>query len=211
MSLRILIFIAALFSSSSIAAPARPAIRVAAIGDSLTLMSESRGERGYGHHLEYLLQGAGRIAAVGTVAVNSTTSSQHLSYWTTRVKGQGYTHLILWSGYNDAYTAVATATTTANIQQITNEALAEGMTVVIVSITPWSGAPDWTSTRQTACNAIDTYTSTMGSVTRINAWTVLGQSGGSVLASAYDAGDGVHINSAGALALAQAIKTALGL
>ena len=201
-----------LFASMTLLmAPVNATQRLACIGDSLTFMSPARAQRGYPIAIEARsISGSSR--AVGVFAVDSTTSISHVGYWNTNVRSKGYTHVAVLSGVNDIITGVAQATTRANIQEIIDEATTDGMTVLLLTLVPWSTNTDSSAPRQTATLDHNAWLATKASasVKIVDVYTGLGTPGTpSQLLAAYDSGDGLHFNDAGSAAIADLVLAQL--
>jgi lysophospholipase L1-like esterase len=197
-------------------APVLATERWAVIGDSLTFMAPATAQRGYPISIEALSVGESR--SVGVYAVNSTTTTTHLGYWNNNVRSRGFTHVVVYSGINDVITGVSDATMQSNINEIITEAVADGMTVILCSLTPWKTNVDWTGARQTKT---ETH----------NAWLASQANGTTIkFVNLYDAledqdpgdndkmdpvywrsdNDGLHVGEAGALKIAQTIYETAG-
>jgi lysophospholipase L1-like esterase len=154
--------------------------------------------------LSELLKTSTLTRAVQNLGIGGNTSSQCLSNWTNNVRGKGYKTLVLMCGVNDLIGAVAPATIWANLQTILDQAKADGMTVIPMTVLPYFGAPNpnlntlnasitsWCSTNGVTC--VDTYNSVMRT--------------GDALTAIYDSGDGLHPNVAGSQKLAELVQAA---
>lgn len=128
--------------------------------------------------------------------------------------------VVIFIGVNDVASDVPAATAMGRIQTIADEAQALGAKVVLVSVAPWKGPNTvgsnlWTSGRQLVQNTLrglfQSYVSANTSKRAfVDAYTVLASgTDPEALADAYDSGDDLHPNDAGAVALAAAVKNAI--
>lgn len=154
--------------------------------------------------LSQLLQTTTVSRAVANLGIGGNTSTQCLSNWTNNARGKGYKTLVLMCGVNDLIGAVAPATIWANLQTILDQAKADGMTVIPMTVLPYFGAANpnldtlnagimsWCSTNGVTC--VDTYNSDMRT--------------GNALTAIYDSGDGLHPNVAGSQRMAELVQAA---
>jgi lysophospholipase L1-like esterase len=130
--------------------------------------------------------------------------------WNAHFATQGYSTLIFLGGVNDLRAGATAAATYATAVQILAAARARGMTVVVVSVTPWGNWFEWTAGKQTetlAYNALLSAWATTNGQTYVDAYTALSAGGGTPedLAAIYDSGDGLHPNAAGSVLLANTV------
>jgi lysophospholipase L1-like esterase len=185
---------------------------VAWIGDSIT--------QGFGVTTsppEKLEQLQGGTKYAWNYGVGGTTAQQMVTRWEQEVRGRGYTHLVVLAGVNDIRNSASAATVEGYLQTIYDEARADGLTLVPVTITPWknyAGAGAWDSTKQTVTDAVNTwilaYCTTNG-LTCANANAALKDgTDPQLMAVANDSGDHLHPNQTGADLLATTVNTAVG-
>ena len=115
---------------------------------------------------------------------------------------------LIWScGVNDMAAGTAGATAATAAQVFLADARSRGMKVIITGIMPWKNSPGWTAGKQTETVAYNSAMSTWaGSNGAFYVPTIASMGGGGadpdVLLGAYDSGDLIHPNAAGALQLA---------
>lgn len=119
----------------------------------------------------------------------------------------GYQTLIWSCGVNDMAAGTAGATAATAAQVFTADARSRGMKVIITGIMPWKSSPGWTLAKQTETVAYNSAMSTWaGANGAFFVPTIASMGGGGadpdVLLGAYDSGDLIHPNAAGALQLA---------
>ena len=115
---------------------------------------------------------------------------------------------LIWScGVNDMAAGTAGATAATAAQVFLADARARGMKVIITGIMPWKNSAGWTLAKQTETVAYNSAMSTWaGANGAFYVPTIASMGGGSgdadILLGAYDSGDLIHPNAAGALQLA---------
>ena len=182
------------------------AIRVATLGDSITAGMHYV-VPSYPQQLQQFL-GAG--FAVTNHGIGGDTAAQCLTNWTNNVKGKGYDWLVLMCGVNSITAGVSGATAFASLQTILDEARAEGLSIVVMSVTPWKDAFSlWTSGKQAAHDTLNaslaSYASTY-SLDYVDAFTALENPGApDEMLAIYDFGDHLHPDLQGAWVLAQRV------
>lgn len=118
------------------------------------------------------------------------------------------TQTLIWScAVNDLAAGTAGATLATAAQVFLADARARGMKVIITGVMPWKNSPGWTLAKQTETVAYNSAMSTWaGANGAFYVPTIASMGGGGadpdVLLGAYDSGDLIHPNSAGALQLA---------
>ncbi len=121
---------------------------------------------------------------------------------------------LIWScGVNDLATGSAGATLATAAQVFLADARSRGMKVIITGIMPWKSSPGWTLAKQTETVAYNSAMSTWaGANGAFYVPTIASMGGGGgdpdVLAVAYDSGDLIHPNAAGALQFATLVFAA---
>jgi lysophospholipase L1-like esterase len=125
----------------------------------------------------------------------------------TAVTGPGDAeYLMFWGGVNDCLASVASATIIANIQSICTTAHNAGIKVICCTISPCSNYSGWSSGIQTILAAVNTAIKT--TITNIDYIIDLYQTlgaGNTYIQAGYDSGDGLHPNTTGYQACADAI------
>lgn len=153
--------------------------------------------------------------ASGFDLVNTAVSGDSLPAMRTRFdgyKGNGYTHFMLLGGVNDLAADRALSSIQADLTYLWSTAAALGMTVVAMTVTPWSGSANWNASRQTATETLNTWIRAQALASGyalVDGYTLLGDGAGALLA-AYDSGDHIHPNAAGRQLIGRAVRTALG-
>ena len=119
---------------------------------------------------------------------------------------------LIWScGVNDMAAGTAGATAATAAQVFLADARARGMKVIITGIMPWKNSAGWTLAKQTETVAYNSAMLTWaGANGAFYVPTIASMGGGGgdadVLAVAYDSGDLIHPNAAGALQLATLVN-----
>ena len=180
-------------------APPPTLTRAVAIGDSITegsLVSVPFPAK---------VQSTENVGVVNA-GVSGNTTTQMLSRWRSTYQGQGYRYLILLGGTNDIGGGINSATTISNLSTISDEALADGMDVYLLKVTPCGAC----STPVSAINTgLASYASGKPRVHLLESYTALNDSGNpGYLLGAYSL-DGLHPNQAGTDILAGLIASAL--
>jgi lysophospholipase L1-like esterase len=118
--------------------------------------------------------------------------------------------LVMLCGVNDIAVGYSATTAWATLRPALEAALAAGLKVVPVLLTPWYGSAAWTAGKQTETDALNSY---------IAAWCVsngshcvntdsLGTGSPLALQAGYDSGDHIHLNATGAGVLAALVQAA---
>lgn len=181
------------------------------LGDSITSGNTSSPARP-----PYTLQAAlsERVNSTSRIVMNGGFGGDNVAAmlvrWNAYFATQGYSTLIFLGGVNDLRASATAAATYATAVQILDSARARGMTVVVVSVTPWGNWFEWTAGKQTetlAYNALLSAWATANGQTYVDAYTALSAGGGTPedLAAIYDSGDGLHPNAAGSVVLATTV------
>ena len=119
---------------------------------------------------------------------------------------------LIWScGVNDMAAGTAGATAATAAQVFLADARARGMKVIVTGIMPWKNSAGWTAGKQTETVAYNSAMSTWaGANGAFYVPTIASMGGGGgdpdVIAVAYDSGDLIHPNSAGALQFATLVS-----
>lgn len=143
-------------------------------------------------------------AGVGSTGVASCGARYLASY-------TGVQTLIWSCGVNDLATGSAGATLATAAQVFLADARSRGIKVIITGVMPWKNSVGWTLAKQTETVAYNSAMSTWaGANGAFYVPTIASMGGGGgdadVLAVAYDSGDLIHPNSAGALQLATLVS-----
>jgi len=121
------------------------------------------------------------------------------------------TRLVAEGGINDIRNDVTGANLSTAVQSFLNGVLAEGKTLIVLNLAPFGANASWTSGRQTQLvaynSALATWCAAHPAAVCVDTYTLLSAGGGSPqnLNAAYDSGDGLHWNGAGAQAVADQV------
>lgn len=186
--------------------PAVGALRVAALGDSITAGLQYANPS----YPQQLQQALGAGFDVDNFGIGGDTAAQCLTNWTNNVKGKGYDWLVLMCGVNSITAGVSGATAFASLETILDEARTEGLDIVVMSVTPWKDAFSlWTSGKQAAhdtLNASLASYATTHSLDYVDAFAALENPGASdEMLPVYNFGDHLHPDMQGAWVLAQRV------
>lgn len=151
-------------------------------------------------------------ASVINGGVGGNTTAQCATRWTSTYRANGDPSLVWSCAVNDVASGITGAVAAANVQAVVLDALSLGARVTVTSIMPWKNSAGWTAGKQAES---DSYGSLMaawcasGRCTFVDT-SSLGGGGGDpdVLAVAYDSGDHIHPNAAGAGAFAALVAAA---
>lgn len=150
-------------------------------------------------------------SSVSINAVSGTTTVDMRTRFDT-YKSDGSTFFLGLMGINDSRLDVAPATTQANLAYMWSSARALGMTVAVMTTTPWKGDSSgyWTAGRQAASDAMNSWIrsyAVANGYLLVDTYAALEDPARpGYLLPAYDSGDGIHPNAAGQ----QAIRNAIG-
>lgn len=173
---------------------------IAAVGDSITYGLN----QGFSRWVYTLGQALNRpIYNIGFTGANV---AQCVVAYQTSVAGKGYTGLTVLCGVNDLIANTSAATIYASLTSIYDAAIASGLRLTIGTILPWSGYASWDAGKQTQTLALNTLilgycAAHVGTATCVDFYNSALRSG-TALAGAYDSGDGIHPNAAGATVMA---------
>lgn len=148
-----------------------------------------------------------RFSAVNG-GIGGNTSTDALNRWAT-YRNHGYTRVIILIGTNDLASGASAASIFANIQTITNQALADGLDVVVCTVLPRGNGPAYSPDLQARLEALNTSIMAMTNVTVVDLYSAMGETAPNQhkLKSTYDSGDGLHPNGAGHTAMFVALLT----
>lgn len=189
---------------------------VACLGDSITYTNSARSAVSFPLQLELMLGPAWYVANAG---VGGNRSDQILSRWTTAIRSRGYQVLALQGGINDIvqeYPSAETSGETAagQVLQIANEALDDGLHVVLMNLLPMGNYSGWNSMRQSQMEvfnaAIAAYVPPEGMSARYQLLDLYQEftAGGENphdMHPDYDSGDGLHPGAAGVTRMAELV------
>jgi lysophospholipase L1-like esterase len=152
--------------------------------------------------------------AIANEGISGETTALGLTRWTTKIRGR-FPTLVYGLGGNDATAGTPFATTTANINSVLDQARADGMSIVIMNISPRGSTAGYDATKRQAVLDINAYLlsyATTHSIPYVDVYAALGDPLNSAnLNPLYDAGDALHTNQAGSDIRAGLLKPALGL
>ena len=139
--------------------------------------------------------------------VGSNTIASCGARYNTTIAAAGYQTLIWSCGVNDMAAGTAGTTAATAAQVFLADARSRGVKVIVTGIMPWKNSAGWTLAKQTETVAYNSAMSTWaGANGAFYVPTIASMGGGGgdpdVLAVAYDSGDLIHPNAAGALQLA---------
>ena len=177
---------------------------IAWMGDSIPLGTQAAPNRPP-YALQRLLSNGKTVYNLG---IGGHTAAQCLSDWRDHVQSKGYATVVVHCGVNSINGSVSAVATMADLTTLYDEIRASGAKLIIGNLLPWSNFATWNAAKQTETLALNTLIATYGStysVSVIDVYTALGT--GTALAAAYDSGDGLHLNSAGASAYAALVQT----
>lgn len=127
-------------------------------------------------------------------------------------KGNGYSRLFLFCGANDLIQGQTGASTYTEISTIVTEAKARGMTVTVMTMTPWAAYVGWDAGKQTQTDALNALivANSAGADHVVDLYPIFESTPGSdTLAAAYNNGDGIHFNQAGHDLIATTVAAAI--
>lgn len=185
-------------------------IRAAMVGDSNT--------QGFGvsvsfpEKAEQLMDSTAKLT--WNYGIGGTTTAQMLTRWRSYIRGKDFTHLVLMGGTNDVlFHGVTADAAWANLQTLLDEARSDGLMVVPVTIIPQKNALGWTAGIQTQVEALNSSIRnycTANGLTCVDAYEALNDTTDpAIITPAYDAGDHLHLNQAGADALATLVEAVI--
>lgn len=192
-------------------------VGVACLGDSITYTNSSRAAVPYPLQLELLCGPAYYVANAG---IGGNRTDQIRTRWTATIRHRGFQWLILQGGINDivqGYPSAETAGEAAagNLLQIVDEALADGMQVVLMNLFPMGNYSGWNLDRQEQMNLfnelLSEYVPPLEQRERFQLLDVYGEFGASPpnahkMRAEYDAGDGLHPGSVGTARAAEIVR-----
>lgn len=175
---------------------------IAWIGDSITL-----GDAAAPSRPPVVLRGLRPGRTIYNFGVNGTPVSQCRSVAAGAIES-GVSTLVLLCGVNSIN--LGAAAVWADLEAALDNARLAGRKVVPVKLTPWASAATWFPAYQTSQDSINAsmqaWCDTNG-VTCVDT-SSLGTGSPATLLPAYDSGDGLHLNAAGATALAALVDAA---
>lgn len=203
--MRLLCLLLCLAAGAASATPPRRAI--VAVGDSLT----------YGYAVAstpypVVLEGLAGVP-VDNLGVGGNRVASAYARWVANAKHFPYRVLVILIGTNDmAFDGATSAYVWGVVEPWIEEAQAAGQQVVVCTISPRDGSPNWDSTKEARRLAFNTtlrdYVAATPAVGLVDLDTVMSDDD-VTLKVAYDYGDHLHFNNAGMAAFAAAVYAAL--
>lgn len=133
-------------------------------------------------------------------------TSDVLTRWTARVRGQRHRYIVLQVGVNNFGNGGTAAAAWADVKTILDQATADGTWVIATTVFPFKGAGYYTVGRDAeriAFNAtLTAYCATLPNCTLVDTATLM-DDGAGALQPAYDSGDHLHLSNAGNVYFAQ--------
>lgn len=143
-------------------------------------------------------------------AVSGSAATVIQTQFETKVRGR-YLYVSVLGGTQDVRGGAAATTVEPTLQAIYDNAIASGMTVVVLTLFPLGGWGSWTAPIQAQLEALNTWIlthcATPGFIC-VDTYNSALRSGISI-AAPYDSGDGLHPNAAGEAVVAALVKAAL--
>lgn len=192
LALTLPLFLAALLLPAPAGAVGR---RIACLGDSVTnqygpVFQTADGER------------------CTVVARDGASTDVMLDLFRERIRGHGFTDLIVRGGRNDIYSGRGVAHARRHLTTIYEEARRDGMRVVAVSLLPHKGYASWSESIQRQSDELNAWIAGAPSDQFVDADAHLASSDDpDRLNLAYDRGDHLHLSNDGKCALASFIAT----
>lgn len=183
-----------------------PVQRVATLGDSIVYGYNVT--TGWSTALGTLLGAPWRVENFG---INSDVVAKMLVRWRSQIRGQGFGYLVLAGGINDIRVGTSAATVWTSLKAIVDEAKADGLVVVLCTVTPFKNyAASWTAGKQTELDSLNStiiaYASSQG-LRLVNSYLAMLDPGTPyTFLPAYDQGDNLHPNQAGNDVIAALVK-----
>jgi lysophospholipase L1-like esterase len=180
--------------------------RVATLGDSIVYGYNVT--TGWVTALAALLGSPWRVENFG---INSDVVANMLVRWRSQIRGIGFGYLVLAGGINDIRVGTSAATVWTSLKAIVDEAKADGLTVVLCTVTPFKNySGQWTAGKQTELDSLNTtiraYCSSQA-LRLVDSYVAMVDPGNAyTYLAAYDQGDNLHPNQAGNTALAALVK-----
>lgn len=183
---------------------------VICLGDSITFTAPSRANVDYPLQLEQLL---GRGYATANLGKGGDETTDLVTAYTSFIDGRGADWLVYLGGVNDIInTADSAATIFGQIETVVDDALTDGMMVMLLTVLPFKNYSGWTSGMQTRLLDLNTLilAKSDSNLTLVDAYDAFNDplDDGAML-GAYDVGDGLHPGEAGTTALAQLVSDAI--
>lgn len=188
--------------------------RVVALGDSITQGSGITGVTDpYPAKLNNLLGVRWDVVNHG---YSGDTVAQMRTRWTNDIRGKkAWRYFIFLGGVNDLRNGTSANTIFTTISATLDEARADGIIVVLFTVTPWKAFVNWSAARQTETESLNAlllnYCATYPSQARCrDTYDVLNDpADAALLLAAHNSGDGLHPDQSGMDILADEAKAAI--
>ncbi len=179
---------------------------IAALGDSITLGEHADAGVDLHNHPWPALLDANLYpeAGVANYGKGGDTVQQMQVRYTDYVKDVGFDALILWGPINNIVQDQTAATTWTAMEALIDEAVADGLTVILVQTCGFFGYSGWTAPRQAQLDAVEALMAAKTGVIYVSAYapSPVGLSTSAeprAIAAAFAVSDSLHINPTGAL------------
>ncbi len=140
-------------------------------------------------------------------------SPQCLDRWRSAVRSANFGWLVLMCGLNDIRRGASAAATWSNLEVILDEAIADGLQVVGMTLQPFKGDSRWSVDKQAqlvSLNASILRYCAKRRLTCVDAYAALNDPhDDGALQARYDSGDHLHFNQAGHDVVGELLRTAL--
>ena len=185
--------------------PAQPAGTpglIACVGDSIT-----KGDAAATPWPALLAADLGGGYSSTNHGVNGTNTSQFVTRWLDTVKPTAPKWMTVLGGVVDAIQDVPSDITIENLSYIYADAMASGVRVVPMTIAPFGQYSLWNAGRQAKIDAVNAWIRARG-LPYVDLYNSALNDGSGNLAAAYDSGDHLHPNTAGAAYIESLVRAA---
>jgi lysophospholipase L1-like esterase len=181
--------------------------QIAALGDSITAGIYDTTLTPYPETLAGL---EGPTVMAHNFGIGANGTEQVLMRWRADVRGRGFPKMVLLAGINDVNVDMPSAFTIANLETIIDEARADGMTVVVMTLLP--GGKPGGDPKRVELDAVNAWLRTnvpLKGAILVDAYAAL-DDGTGAMAAAYDIdGGSLHPSQAGLDLIAALVSAAL--
>jgi lysophospholipase L1-like esterase len=190
-----------------------PTTGIGSIGDSITVGTAGGGTEGYPSVMVHSILGP-RYATLNMGEGGSGVSFAR-QRWRQRIRGRGYSVLTMMTGVNDILNSFYDATGEwARQKIIIDEALADGLHVVVMTILPFRTYSGWNSGKEAMRLAVNASILSYNPVSVTRRYHPVDTAaafddGTGALRGGYDSGDHLHPNQAGNAYLAALVAAAI--
>jgi lysophospholipase L1-like esterase len=141
--------------------------------------------------------------------IGSNGTDQALARWRADIRGRGFTKMVVMIGINDVNLSLPASFVTANLTTIFQEAAADGVTVIPVTLLPRANPGTAETTNLNTINAFITSYAASHGLTRVDAYTDFDDGTGKMKAIWDIDGGSLHPNQAGQNELGAIVAAAL--